>query len=477
MKTRLAIVGAGPGGYVAALRAAQLGMDVTLVESTHLGGICLNRGCIPTKALLQTAAVAREVAHAAEYGIVLDSPARVDYRAALQRRDQVVARLRDGVSTLLAEGKVRVLGGQAGFVGPGTLRIEPTSCDIGAEPDPGLAAPETLEAQDVIVATGSRPLALPAPGTESPRVIDSDGALALTAVPASILVVGAGAVGCEWSQIFTRLGAAVTLVEMLPAVLPREDADVGREVGAALRREGVAVHVGTCVTSVDDRGAELEVRLAAPGGGKERTVSAEYVLVGAGRGPVTERLALDRAGITTDDRGWIAADEYGRTSAPHHFAIGDVTGVALLAHVASRQGIVVVEKLAGLSPQPVRADRIPAVTYTDPEVASVGLTEAQVRERDAEVQVGRYRFASNGRALAQGSERGFVKVVADARLGRILGVHMVGPHVGELLAEAVLALELECTLDEFTSVIRAHPTLSEAMGEAGLAAQGRALHA
>jgi len=416
------------------------------------------------------------VARAAEYGIVLDSPGRVDYAAALQRRDQIVNRLRDGVSTLLAEGKVRVLGGQASFVGPGTLRIEPTICDIGAEPDPALAAPEILEAEDVIVATGSRPLELPVPGAESPRVIDSDGALALTALPASILVVGAGAVGCEWSQIFARLGAAVTLVEMLPAVLPREDADVGREVASALRREGVAVHVGTCVTSVDDRGAELEVQLADPAKGKERTVSAEYVLVGAGRGPVTEGLALDRAGITTDDRGWITTDEFGRTSAAHHFAIGDVTGVALLAHVASRQGIVVVEKLAGLSAQAVRADRIPAVTYTDPEVASVGLTEAQAREHDAEVQVGKYRFASNGRALAQGSERGFVKVVADSRLGRILGVHMVGPHVGELLAEAVLALELECTLDEFTSVIRAHPTLSEAMGEAGLAAQGRALH-
>ncbi len=476
MKTELAIIGAGPGGYVAALRAAQLGMDVTLIESTHLGGVCLNRGCIPTKALLQTAAVARQVAHAREFGIVLDSPARVDYQIALQRRDQVVTRLRNGVGRLLSEGKVRVLGGQASFVGPGVLRIEPAVGDVGAVNGLALAAAQSLEADDVIIATGSKPLALPVAGAESPRVIDSDGALALTGVPSSILVVGAGAVGCEWSQIFARLGATVTLVEMLPTVLPREDVDVGREIASALRSEGVAIHVDTCVTGVDDRGSELEVHLAASGGEEERGVCAEYVLVGAGREPATEGLDLDCAGIATDARGWIATDEIGRTNVPHHFGIGDVTGAALLAHVASRQGIVVVENLAGLTPEPVRADRIPAVTYTDPEVASVGLTEVQAREKDPRARVGKFRFAGNGRALAQGAGRGFVKVVADSRLGRLLGVHMVGAHVGEMLAEAVLALELECTLDEFASVIRAHPTLSEALGEAALAAEGRALH-
>jgi dihydrolipoamide dehydrogenase len=283
-------------------------------------------------------------------------------------------------------------------------------------------------------------------------------------------------VGCEWSQIFARLGVKVTLVEMLPSILPREDADACAELAKALKKEGVTVLAGTSVTAIKDLDSEVDVHLVELSGGAESTVRAEYVLVGAGRGPLTDGLNLDTAGVKVDAKGWIVTDEYQRTNIPSVLAIGDVTGPALLAHVASRQGVVAVERLAGLSPEPVREDRIPSVTYTDPEVASVGLTEAQARERVPGVMVGRFVFSANGRALAQGVESGFVKVLADPRFGQILGVHMVGPNVGELLAEAVLALELETTLDEFTSVMRAHPTLSEAPGEAGLAAQGRALH-
>ena len=476
MKTDLAIIGAGPGGYVAALRAAQLGMQVTIVESAHLGGVCLNRGCIPTKAMLQTAAVAHEVSTAGKFGIMLDAPARVDYAAALARRDAVVTKLKGGVRGLLKHGKVQIVTGRASFTGPRTLSIEPVENDIGAGKGTSLAAAETLEADHIIIATGSRPLALPVPGADLPRVLDSDGALALTALPASIVIVGAGAVGCEWSQIFARLGAAVTLVEMLPHVLPREDLDMGTELAKALKAEGITVHVGTSITAVKDLGSEVEVQLVELAGNVASTLRAEYVLIGAGRGPLTDGLNLEAAGVKTDAKGWITTDEFQRTSEPSILAIGDVTGKALLAHVASRQGIVAVERLAGLSPEPVRLERIPSVTYTDPEVASVGLTEAQAREKDAGVKVGKFVFAANGRALAQGTEGGLVKVVADSRFGQILGVHMVGPHVGEMLAEAVLALELESTLDEFTSVIRAHPSLSEAVGEAGLAAQGRALH-
>jgi dihydrolipoyl dehydrogenase len=476
IKTNLAIVGAGPGGYVAALRATQLGMDVTIVESAHLGGVCLNRGCIPTKAMLQTAAVAHEVGHADTFGVMLDGPVRIDYAASLARRDAVINRLKGGVRGLLKHGKVRILPGHASFTGPQTLLIEPVSNDIGAGKGTILEQAETVEAEHIIVATGSRPLALPVPGADLPRVLDSDGALALTSLPSSVVVVGAGAVGCEWSQIFARLGAAVTLVEMLPSVLPREDADVGAELAKALKKEGVAIHTGTSVTAIRDLGPESEVRLVELAGGAESIVRAEYVLVGAGRGPLTDGLNLKSVGVKVDAKGWIMTDEYQRTNVPSILAIGDVTGRALMAHVASRQGIVAVERLAGLSPEPVREDRIPSVTYTDPEVASVGLSEARAREKEAGVKVGRFVFSANGRALAQGVESGFVKVVADPRFGQILGVHMVGPHVGEMLAEAVLALELETTLDEFTSVIRAHPTLSEALGEASLAAQGRALH-
>jgi dihydrolipoamide dehydrogenase len=356
------------------------------------------------------------------------------------------------------------------------LVVAPVSNDIGAGRSAALAQAESLEADHIIIATGSRPLAVPVPGADLPRVIDSDGALALTSVPSSIVVVGAGAVGCEWSQIFARLGASVTLVEMLPSVLPREDGDMGSEIAKALRSEGVTIHASTSVAAIKDLGSDLEVRLVELSGGGESTVKAEYVLVGAGRGPLTDGLNLEAAGVTTDAKGWIVTDEFQRTNVPSILAIGDVTGRALLAHVASRQGIVAVERLAGLSPEPVRDDRIPSVTYTDPEVATVGLTEARAREKDADVKVGKFVFTASGRAVAQGTESGLVKVVADSHFGRILGVHMVGPHVGELLAEAVLALELETTLDELTSVMRAHPTLSEAVGEAGLAAEGRALH-
>ena len=476
MNADLAIIGAGPGGYVAALRAAQLGMSVTIVESAHLGGVCLNRGCIPTKAMLQTAAVAQEVKNAGAFGIVLDGPFHVDYPAALARRDAVVNRLRGGVRGLLKHGKVQILSGRASFTGPRTLIVEPVSADIGAGKGTALEQAETVEADHIIVATGSKPLVLPVPGADHPRVLDSDGALALTAVPASIAVVGAGAVGCEWSQIFARLGASVTLIEMLPAALPWEDRDMSKEITRALESEGVAIHTGTTVTAINDLGAELEVHLVELAGGVGSSIKAEYVLIGAGRGPLTDGLGLESAGVKTDAKGWITTDDYQRTNVPSVLAVGDVTGKALLAHVAYRQGVVAVERLAGLWPTPIRDDRIPSVIYTDPEVASVGLTEAQAREQDPVALVGRFVFSANGRALAQGVEYGLVKVVADSHFGGVLGVHMVGPHVGEMLAEAVLALELEATLDEFTSVIRAHPSLSEAVGEAALAAQGRVLH-
>ncbi len=476
MKTDLAIIGAGPGGYVAALRAAQLGMQVTIIESVHLGGVCLNRGCIPTKAMLQTAAVAHEVGRAGSFGIVVEGDIRVDYAAALVRRDGVVKRLKGGVRGLLKHGNVQIVSGKAAFSGPQTLTVDPVSADIGAGKGTALEQTETIEASHIIVATGSKPLSLPVTGVDHPRVLDSDGALALTDVPKSIVVVGAGAVGCEWSQIFRRLGAEVTLVEMLPAVLPRSDADLGKEITKALQAEGVAIHTGTSITAVKDVEAGVKVHLVELAGGAGSTIRTEYVLIAAGRGPLTDGLALEQAGVATDTKGWIITDDFQRTNMPSVLAIGDVTGKALLAHVASRQGIVAVEKLAGLSPQPVREDRVPAVTYTDPEVAGVGLTEEEARQKDPGVLVGRFVFAANGRALAQGVEGGLVKVVAEPKYGRVLGVHMAGPHVGELLAEAVLALELEATLDEFTSVIRSHPSLSEAVGEAGLAAQGRALH-
>lgn len=477
MKSELAIIGAGPGGYVAALRAAQLGMQVTLVEGRHLGGVCLNRGCIPTKAMLESAAVAHHVRRAREYGVMVEGSVQVDYQAVLSRRQAVVDRLRGGVRGLLKRGKVQVIAGRASFLGAHEVLVEPVTTDIGAGKSAILQGPETVEADHIIVAAGSKPLALPVSGADHPRVIDSDGALALTALPRSIVVIGAGPVGCEWSQIFARLGSTVTLVEMLPNVLPRGDEEISSELAQVLAAEGVQIHVGVSVTAIGEvESSELEVSLVRSADGAETKVRGEYVLVAAGRGPLVEELALEAAGVRTSAQGWMITDDFQRTNVRSILAIGDVTGQALLAHVASRQGIVAVEKLAGLSPEPVRDDRIPAVTYTDPEVASVGLTEKQARERDASALVGRFPLVASGRAVAQGTKNGLVKVVADSRYGRIQGVHIMAPHAGELLAEAVLALELEATLDELVSVIRSHPTLSEAVGEACLAARGQALH-
>ena len=471
--TDLAIIGAGPGGYVAALRAAQLGMKVTLIESTHLGGVCLNRGCIPTKAMLQTAAIAHEVRRAATFGVMTQGQVEIDYPAVLVRRDAVVAKLRHGVRGLLRQAKVEVVAGRASFVAPAAVSIEPTAADIGAGKGATSAGPQTLEAAHVLVATGSRPAVLDVPGAKHPRVLDSDGALALKSVPSSLLVVGAGAVGCEWSLVFARLGSKVTLVEALPSILPREDSDMSKILAKSLGAEGVSIHTEAAVKAIREDTGGLSVEFS---GASLNGLSVEYVLVAAGRFPHTEGLNLAAAGVKTDSRGYILTNAYQVTNVPSVLAIGDVTGQALLAHVASRQGIVAVEKLAGLSPQPVRADRIPSVTYTDPEVASVGLTEAQARDTGHEVLVGRFPFSASGRAQTQGSDSGLVKIVAESRFGQVLGVHMVGPHVGELLAEAVLALELEATLSELSSVIRAHPTLSEALGEAALAAAGCALH-
>ena len=476
MKTDLAIIGGGPGGYTAALRAAQLGMSVVLIESTQLGGVCLNRGCIPSKAMVQTATLVRQIKNADKFGVVVDGSVRIDYAAVLARRDAVVKRLRNGTRGLLQHAKVTMMGGVASFTGPHTLRVEPAAHDIDAGKEAVLREAQTIEADHIIIATGSRPLRLPVPGADDPRVLDTDGALALREVPESIVVVGAGPVGCEWSQIFARLGSTVTVVEMLPALLPRADADISAEMAKAFKRDGMKVHTNTMLKAVRDIGSGLEVELSEQGSDNSTAVSAQYVLIGAGRGPNTEGLNLQAAGVQPGAKGWILTDEYQRTNVPSVLAVGDVTGVALLAHVATHQGVIAVEKLAGLSPQPLRPDRIPAVTYTEPEMAGVGLTEAEAREEYGEVLVGRFPLAASGRAVAQGDDHGLVKVIAEPRHGRLLGLHMAGAHVGEMLGEAVLALELEATLDELGSMIRSHPTLAEAVGEAALAAQGRALN-
>jgi dihydrolipoamide dehydrogenase len=472
MKVDLAVLGGGSGGYIAARRAAQLGMRVAVVECRHLGGVCLNRGCVPTKTMVQAVRIANQIRRAAAYGVVVAGEPAIDYAALLAKRDEVVERLRTGLGDLLQLAGIPVIPGRASFAGPNTLAITPVSAEVAAGLGSMGSTVDTLDAGHIVIATGSRPAGLPPDCVAHPRVIDSDGALALKALPSSLLVVGAGPIGCEWSFIFAGLGCKVTLVTRRPHVLPQEDPDLGAVLAETLRAMDVTIHTGTRVASIVGAEDDVEVELD---GECQRTVTAEYVLVAAGRLPLTEGLELESIGIETEGAGWVKVDDYLRTNVPSVLAIGDVTGRCLLAHVAFSHAVIAVEKLAGLSPKPARADRIPNVVYTEPEVASVGLTEAQAREGGLGISIGEFPNFANARAVTRGQEEGFVKVVADSGSGRVLGVHMIGPDAGELIADAVSALEKEWTLDEVAEVMRPHPTLCESLGEACLTAAGRPL--
>jgi dihydrolipoamide dehydrogenase len=472
MKIDVAVVGGGPGGYVAARRAAQLGYQVAVVEGRHLGGVCLNRGCIPTKTMLQAVSLANQIRRSASYGVVVPGAPEIDYEALVRRRDEVVARLRGGLGDLLGLAGISVIAGTASFNAPNILAIAPAPADVAAALAPGGVTIDSVEAEHIIIATGSKPAVLAVPGADHPRVIDSDGVLALKSVPSSMLVLGAGPLGCEWSAIFAGLGCKVTLVEMITSVLPQEDPDVGAVLADALAAQGVTIHTGTRVASIAGAADKITAELI---GAHQESITSDYVLVATGRLPLTEALDLKSAGVETEGPGWVKVDDYQRTSADPVLAIGDVTGKCLLAHVACRQAVVAVEKLAGLSPNPVRDDRIPCVVYTEPEVASVGMTEAQARGKGIPVSVGQFPNFANARAVTRGQETGFVKVVADSRSGKLVGVHMIGPEAGELIGDAVSALEGESTLDEVADVIRPHPTLCESLNEACLTAAGRPL--
>jgi dihydrolipoamide dehydrogenase len=457
------VIGSGPGGYVAAIRAAQLGLRAAVVEREFLGGVCLNVGCIPTKAMLRTAELYDTFKRAAEFGIQADG-VRLDYARVLERRDQVVSTLSNGVAGLLKSNGVAVFRGSGRFLDRNRVAV---SGGDGGE--------TTLETRNVIVATGSTPAELPVPGGDHPRVIDSNEALALKEVPESVLVVGAGAVGCEWGQIFASFGARVTLVEMLPTLLPLEDEELGKALERIFRKKGIEARTGTKVGQIveGDDGA-LVATLVGPDGREER-VSAQYVLSAVGRRPNTAGLGAEVIGLEQDRRGFIVVDERLRTNVPGVYAIGDVTGKQLLAHLASHQGIVAAENIAGQSKE-MEYHVVPAVTFTHPEVASVGLSEVKAREAGHDVRVGRFPFAASGRALAYGETDGFVKLVTDAKYGEVLGAHIIGPQAGDLIAEIALAMRLEATVEDIAATIHVHPTLAESVMEAALASVGMAIH-
>ncbi|MGW4091584.1 dihydrolipoyl dehydrogenase [Nocardia sp. NPDC004750] len=472
----LLVVGGGPGGYVAAIRAAQRGLRVGLVEKERPGGVCLNWGCIPTKAMLRSAEIFQTITAAADFGVYADN-VRYDFAAVRQRKDGIVKQLTDGVASLLAANGVTVIEGHARFTGPTSVEV----FEAGQSPifpggpryaaAPTATATRTISASDVIIATGSVPARLPIPGADLPGVITSDGAFGLTEVPGRLVVIGGSAVGAEWASLFASFGSQVTIVELQDTLVPLEDADIGAALGRSFTKRGITVLTGSTVETIARTDA-LRVTVAGEHAGE---LDADVVLVGVGRRPNTADLGLDRAGIDTDPRGFIPVDERLSTGVEHVYAIGDVTGRALLAHVASHQGLTAADVIAG-HPAHIDYTAIPAATFTHPEIASVGLTEAKARAAGHDVVTARFPFAALGRAKTFGETEGFVKIVAGQRHREVLGVHIIGPSASDLITEGALAIALEATLDELADTIHAHPTLGEIGMEAAMAGLGLPVH-
>jgi dihydrolipoamide dehydrogenase len=458
----LVIIGSGPGGYVAAIRAAQLGLAVTVVEKDpKFGGTCLHRGCIPTKALLRTAGMLDEIRASERFGIEVASPS-LDLDKAQGFKRQVVDKSAKGIEYLFKKYGVEGVRGRGRVVG--SHEVEVASED----------GTTTYGARHIVIATGSVPRQLPFVATDGKRVLSSDDVLELSRVPASMVVLGAGAVGCEFASIFNSFGSDVTLVEMLPRVLPLEDEEISKQLQRSLKKRGVKIHTGSRLKQVvpTEDGLELEVEKE---GGNVENLAAEILLVAVGRAPVTSELGLEALGVRVH-RGYIEVNELMQTDVPHIYAIGDVVDTPWLAHVASAEGILAVEHVAGEQVRPIDYDRIPAVTYCEPEVASVGLTEAQATERGYDVATGKFPFTALAKAAIEGHTEGFVKVVRETRYDELLGVHILGRHATDLIAEACVALQVESTTEELFRTIHAHPTLSEAVAEAAHAAVGHAIH-
>lgn len=454
----LLIVGAGPGGYVAAIRAAQLGLKTAIVEKDEIGGVCLNWGCIPSKALLHSADLANQLRRASDYGIGYDN-LRLDLDVAVGRSRQVVDKMVGGVKTLLQQHKVDVISGTAKLAGGTKVQITPDG--------------RTLEAANLIIATGGVARSLPNVPIDGDRILTSREALELREAPRSIVVVGAGPIGVEFGYLYRTYGSEVTIVELLDHVLPNEDLDVSRAIERAFKEQGMTIKTSTRVEGV--KVGEGGVTVTVSAGDKREDIVAERCLIGVGFGPNTDGLSLENAGIELE-RGWLKVDGYARTNVPNIYAIGDVTGRLLLAHVASHQGITAVETIAGREPPPLDYDKMPRAVYCEPQVASLGLTEAQAKERGHKVRTGRFPIRANGKAIALGESEGFVKLVVDEDSLDILGYHMVGPNATEMIAEASLGAVLETTPSELGYAVHAHPTLAEAVREAALAVSGEAIH-
>jgi dihydrolipoamide dehydrogenase len=463
------VIGSGTGGYVAAIRAAQLGLKTAVVEREPvLGGTCLNWGCIPTKALLEHAHALKVARDWKEWGLTIgEATVGIDMQQVHARKDRIVKGLTGGIELLFKKNKVAWIKGSGRLTGGG--RVEVTG-----------GGDQTLAARrEIIVATGSQPRSVPGIEIDRARIITSDEAIGLQEIPGSIVIMGSGAVGVEFASIFRRFGSEVTLVELLPRIVPLEDEAVSAELERAFKKQGIRVLTGTRVTRAATAGAGVDLE-AQTGDGTPVPIRADYLLVATGRGPVTGGLGAEDVQLRLE-RGYVHVDRAFQTSVPGISAIGDVItfdepGHPQLAHLSSAEGVALAERIAGRPFHPIDYDTVPACTYCDPEIGSVGLTERQARDRGYDVQVGTFRFGVLGRARIAGETQGFVKVVADRRYDEILGVHMIGPRATELVAEATLALRLECTVEELARTIHAHPTMAEAIGEAAHATHGAAIH-
>lgn len=459
-KVDVIVVGGGPGGYVAALRAAQLGAKVTLVEKENLGGVCLNWGCIPTKALLKTAEVFSLAQNSIEFGVLVGKP-KIDWEKAQERKSNIVAQLVGGVGMLLDRAGVQVVKGAGRLVSPTAVAV--------ADAD---GKTQQLKASKIILATGSVPVDLPIPGINDPNVIDSTGALELGALPKSMLIIGGGVIGAEFASLYNMLGVEVTVVEMLDRLLPLLDASIGEAMKWAFDARGITSYLKSKVAKIESAKKGVSVTVEAADGGKK--IGVEKVLSAVGRRPHLANLGLDEVGVKYD-RGGIKVDDMMCTNVSSIYAVGDAVGGMMLAHLASRQGEVAAENIMG-HPTRMNYRVVPSCIFTVPEAASVGLSEAEAREQGFRVKVGLFPFNSNGKALIEGDSDGFVKVVAEERYGEVLGVHIVGPHASDLILEATVGITLENTVTEFVAAIHPHPTLGEAIAEAMLAVEDRAIH-
>jgi dihydrolipoamide dehydrogenase len=469
----LIVLGAGTGGYSAAFRAAQLGMRVALVDQAKIGGTCLHVGCIPTKALLESAELFARLKKAADFGIVLAGQPAVDIEAMARRRDQVVKRMWTGLRGLVDKNKVTWVGGRGRLEGATSVRVALDGEDGAA----GAGGERVLRAANVILATGSRVKSLPGLVPDGRRIITSDDVTTRADLPKTIAIIGAGAVGSEFASLYHDLGVAVTLLEYLPAVAPLEDRDVSQALERSFTRRGIKVmtraRFDVASVKVSDDGVSLEV---GPEGAPAEKLSVEQLLVATGRAPNSEEIGLEKTKVETE-RGFVKVDGWMRTAEPHLYAIGDLIGGLMLAHVAAHEGIVAVHHIAGENPEPIDYDHQPRATYTRPQIASVGLTEQQCAERGIAIKKGVFNFAADAKAVIVGETEGFAKVIADAATDEVLGVHLVGPAVTELIAETVLGMTLEATAWEIGAATHPHPTLAEAVGEAALAVAGRQINA